>query len=293
MPISKDAHGLPRYMMDCGWWRNGRKWRRRTLAEMGLMTAMVSFANEHGTDGVLPGDVEELAQALSLPLKEVRATLPKLKDRGAIRTLKPEEDDSDIEIVDFLEHNPSRAEVDADRRRKAAASARGNHQRWHVEKGVADPDCEYCTDTTASSDQDSESDTRGSPNGNPGQSPYVSKEGSMDGRKEGTSSSSLVSEEPLGTPPADDDGPPSWAHLEAERQANEPRRPGVEPIHDRTAWVLEAERRAWSQHGAMVAQWRIDESGLTDFDIACRLAQKARTESLLERARRLAAEDTA
>ena len=267
--LAKQADGLPRYMMDCGWWLRGHKWRARTLAEMGLHEAGVSYCNQHGTDGVLPGPVEELAAALGLPLTETKRTLPKLVERKAWKK-RP---DDDYEILGFLDHNPSRAEVNTDRRKKAEKSAKGNHQRWHVEKNEPDKDCPYCF-------------PEGIPQGTVGDSPDESHTESLwmegkDGREgmEGTSSSGFVTEEPPDDrrPKTDDDGPPRWFLIEGERQADLPRRPGISPIADRDAWLAAAAKRVFHQHGAQVAAWLETEPDLTDEQIAKRIAPHQET----------------
>jgi len=49
---------------------------------------------------------------------------------------------------DWLELQPSRADVEAARAEKADAGARGNHQRWHVKKRIKSPDCPYCQEAS-------------------------------------------------------------------------------------------------------------------------------------------------
>jgi len=95
-------------------------------------------------------------------------------------------------------------------------------------------------------------------------------------------------------PPAEDDDPPRWAWIEAERQADLPRRPGVEPIHDRQRWLAQAARRAHAQHGAEVATWHEDgRPPLTDEVIAATIAHFCRTdqpETTAEQAARIRAQ---
>jgi hypothetical protein len=39
---------------------------------------------------------------------------------------------------------PTRAQVEAQRADRQKGADRGNHVRWHVQRGVIDPDCRWC-----------------------------------------------------------------------------------------------------------------------------------------------------
>jgi hypothetical protein len=56
--------------------------------------------------------------------------------------------DSGRELHDYLEHNPSKAEIEermADKKKRAAVGGKKSaHRRWHVERGEYDPECEFC-----------------------------------------------------------------------------------------------------------------------------------------------------
>lgn len=136
--LVKKASGLPRFMMDCGFWRS-RKWAGSGLDEIGLQAAAVSYCYEHSTDGMLPGpDVGDLAAALGVREREAeRAVAKMLKSKRWARRR------SGYEIVGYLDHNPSAAEVDEFRTERASSGAKGNHVRWHKDK--IDPDCEFCS----------------------------------------------------------------------------------------------------------------------------------------------------
>lgn len=261
--IAKKAKGLQRFMLDCGFWQSP-SWRGlRHVAEIGLMAAAVSYCNEHLTDGELPSPDDELASALGLQAKDIRKPLAAFLAAG-----KWVEKDGNYIVVGYLDHNPSRAEVMEDRRRRATAATKANHERWHVEKGVVDPDCVLCPSQNGSHPP-SESDRAPDVDDIPCEASEVT-EGSKPKDAKDVGPSSSRSDLPE-LHPAKDDDPPRWAWLEAERQANLPRRPGVEPIHDHDAWVAKAARRAHARHGAEVTEWRAEEP-LADTAVAARLA---------------------
>lgn len=136
--LVKKARGLPRFMMDCGFWRS-RKWAGAGLDEIGLQAAAISYCYEHSTDGMLPGpDVGDLAAALGVREREAEKAVTKMvkSKRWARRR-------AGYEIVGYLDHNPSAAEVEDFRTERATSGTKGNHVRWHKDK--VDPDCEFCT----------------------------------------------------------------------------------------------------------------------------------------------------
>lgn len=53
-------------------------------------------------------------------------------------------DGSHVEVHDYLDIQRSQAEIAAVKERKSDAGKRGNHRRHHVNKGIRDPECEYC-----------------------------------------------------------------------------------------------------------------------------------------------------
>lgn len=256
--IAKKAKGLQRFMLDCGFWQSPSWKGLRRVAEIGLMAAAVSYCNEHLTDGELPGPIDELASALGLQERDIKKPLDNFLTKA-----KWLQNGDTYTIVGYLDHNPSRREVMDDRARRAASAAKANHERWHVEKGITDPTCDLCPSLNGSKPR-SESDQTRESNGLPciGTEATEATEASelKDAKDVGPSSSS--SEEPLSRQRQDDDDPPSWAWRVAERQAAEPRRPGVEPIHDHASWVAAAARRAYARWGAEVATWDMGEAGI-------------------------------
>lgn len=53
-------------------------------------------------------------------------------------------DDGSVEMHDYLDWQRSAREVSEVAATKRRAGLLGNHKRWHVEKGVVDPGCEWC-----------------------------------------------------------------------------------------------------------------------------------------------------
>jgi hypothetical protein len=52
--------------------------------------------------------------------------------------------DGGYELHDYLDWQPSRAQVAAERAARATAGERGNHRRWHVGRQQPDPACPMC-----------------------------------------------------------------------------------------------------------------------------------------------------
>lgn len=55
-----------------------------------------------------------------------------------------------VVVHDYLEHNSSRDDAAAGVAAMAAGGAKGNHMKWHVNRGVVDPDCPLCESGRAS-----------------------------------------------------------------------------------------------------------------------------------------------
>lgn len=134
--LIRKAKGLPRFMLDCGWWRS-RHWTGAGLAAIGLQTCAISYCYEHGSDGRVPK--EDLALALGLREKEVKGAVAVLLKKGRWVDVGDE-----YEIVGYLGHNPSQAEIEEYRTKKSLAGQAGNHEKWHVKKGIIDAECPLC-----------------------------------------------------------------------------------------------------------------------------------------------------
>jgi hypothetical protein len=123
MGLMKATSGLAKFTAVCGFWRHP-SWLGADLDELGLWAAGISYCYEHGTDGHLPPR-QSLAAGLSLPEKQVRRALEKLLLRG-----RWEDCVTFIEIVGFLDHNPSAREVMDAKARRSKAGKKGAEKRW-------------------------------------------------------------------------------------------------------------------------------------------------------------------
>lgn len=100
-------------------------------AAAGLFVRCGSYCGQHLTDGLVP---KAVAQGYG-----TSAEIRKLLDVGLLV-----EKGGDYAIPDYLEFNPSKSDVDAMRAEKGRGGQRGNHERWHVKRGITDPECEFC-----------------------------------------------------------------------------------------------------------------------------------------------------
>jgi hypothetical protein len=102
------------------------------LAATGLWVRAGSWSSQHLTDGYVPRS--------ALPLLGARAS-------HAVALVKAglwvEELDG-WRFHDWPDYQPSAEETRRARDRAAADGRRGNHRRWHTDRGVRDPDCEFC-----------------------------------------------------------------------------------------------------------------------------------------------------
>lgn len=138
MALGRPARGLPRYYMDCGWYRHPR-FAGLPVEALFVFEAAVGYSTEHATDGLMPAHPEDLAAALGLRASVVKKALPKLLDRHAL-----ERHGDQLRVRGWADHNPTAAEVEARQAERSRSGKRGNHERWHVGKGVVDPSCEFC-----------------------------------------------------------------------------------------------------------------------------------------------------
>lgn len=45
---------------------------------------------------------------------------------------------------DWFEYQPAKADTEAVREKESKYGKRGNHLRWHVSKGIKNPECPFC-----------------------------------------------------------------------------------------------------------------------------------------------------
>lgn len=138
MSLGRPAKGLPRYYMDVGWYRAPR-FVGLPVDALFVFEACVGYCNEHATDGRVPAHPEDLAAVLGLRASIVRKAIRPLIERQALL-----EYEDQLILRDWAEHNPTAAEVEQHTQIKSGAGSYGNHVRWHVQRGLVDPDCTWC-----------------------------------------------------------------------------------------------------------------------------------------------------
>lgn len=139
--LGRTVKGLPRYFMDCGWWRHPR-FAGLTPESLFVFQSIVSYSTEHASDGKTPSDLEDLAAAIGLRFSIVKKAVPPLIKR---EILAP---DGDLLVVrGWADHNPTTAEMEAYQQARSKKGTLGNHKRWHESKGIVHPDCEWCGDS--------------------------------------------------------------------------------------------------------------------------------------------------
>jgi hypothetical protein len=106
------------------------------LAAMGLWVKAGAWSSQHLTDGYVPRSALALLGARSAHAAAlVKAGLWHAELDG-------------WRFHHWTDYQPGALETQALREARSAsrsaAGIRGNHNRWHVAKGVRDPDCEHC-----------------------------------------------------------------------------------------------------------------------------------------------------
>ena len=104
-------------------------------AALGLWVVAGSWCGSNLTDGFIPDHVLPRLIPGSQPLAL------QLVDCGLWRRAK-----GGYRFHDWAQYQPTRDEATAAKTRKSSGGRLGNHRRWHVNKGVKDPSCVYCTD---------------------------------------------------------------------------------------------------------------------------------------------------
>ena len=112
-----------------------RKARKAGKAAMGMWVLAGSWSMDNLTDGFIPEDVALRWGSRTDAERLVVAGL-----------WSPEQHDGEPgwQFHDWSRFQPSAAVTAAVRAKEAEAGARGNHKRWHADRGITDPNCEYC-----------------------------------------------------------------------------------------------------------------------------------------------------
>jgi hypothetical protein len=106
------------------------------LAAMGLWVKALSWSMRYLTDGYVP-----------------RSALPTLGARPghAAQLVKAglwHEELDGWRFHDWLDYQVSASDLRLRGEERSESARRGNHQRWHVERNVREPGCEYCQEAS-------------------------------------------------------------------------------------------------------------------------------------------------
>lgn len=111
-----------------------------SLAAIGLWAVAGSWANDHLTDGDVPGHMIPLLSRGATELADELVTVGLWRRTKTGYRFHQWHADGDGSI-----RNRTRSEVAAEREKKSIGGAIGNHRRWHTGKGTKpDPKCKYC-----------------------------------------------------------------------------------------------------------------------------------------------------
>ena len=112
-----------------------RKARKAGKAAIGVWVLAGSWAMDNLTDGFIPDDV--------LTRWGTRADAGRLVAAG-LWYVDEHNGERGWRFHDWTHFQPSAAVTAATKAKEAEAGLRGNHNRWHVQRGITDPDCAYC-----------------------------------------------------------------------------------------------------------------------------------------------------
>lgn len=247
--LGRPAAGLPRYYMDCGWYRHP-KFRGLPIEALFVFEAGVGYSTEHASDGLMAGDLEQLSLDLGIKHSTVRKGAAALIDRGAWRI-----EGDVIRIAGWADHNPTKGELDEYRQVKSKQGSYGNHRRWHVERNKPDPTCTLCV---------SEGLTANNPTDHPGSD--IASDGSLANRMGwygmGSSSERVATDPPTDPEPgageqssrSDEDLlTATWNRLATHDLDQYLTADERHTIRNRTAWLKQAatQRRDRHEHQAL------------------------------------------
>jgi hypothetical protein len=112
-----------------------RKARKAGKAAMGVWVLAGSWSMDNDTDGFIPDDVLTRWGTET----DARALI-----RVGLWSREEFQGEWGYRFHDWSRFQPSAAVTAAKKAAEAEAGLRGNHKRWHVDRGISDPDCEYC-----------------------------------------------------------------------------------------------------------------------------------------------------
>ncbi len=111
------------------------KTRKAGKAAMGVWVLSGSWSRDNGTDGFIPAGVLTRWGTKSDAARLVAAGLWFADEFDG---------EAGWRFHDWDRFQPGAAVTAAMRAKESEAGIRGNHRRWHAERGITDPTCEYC-----------------------------------------------------------------------------------------------------------------------------------------------------
>ncbi|TDD68590.1 hypothetical protein, partial [Actinomadura rubrisoli] len=94
------------------------------------------WCSRHLTDGRMP--------AATWHKRGTPKARRELVDSGLVEQL----DDRTVRFHDYLEHQRSAAEVEEMKAARSQGGTYGGHVRWHLNRGITDPECSHCDNST-------------------------------------------------------------------------------------------------------------------------------------------------
>lgn len=112
-----------------------RKSRKAGKAAMGVWVLAGSWCGSSGTDGFVPENV--------LSRWGTRRDAQQLVEAGF---WLPDEHDGERgwRFHDWLVYQPDARTIRLKQEAESAGGTYGNHKRWHLRRGVLDPQCKFC-----------------------------------------------------------------------------------------------------------------------------------------------------
>lgn len=116
---------------------------------MGLWVMAGSWCADHLTDGFIP---DYMAERMDRDCEDHAAQLVE----AGLWLVAEKGGDKGWQFHEWVEQQPTREEVQTAAAKKSSGGKLGNHRRWHVEAGKADPHCPFCSDVPSQRDRSSD-----------------------------------------------------------------------------------------------------------------------------------------
>lgn len=98
---------------------------------IGLWTRAGAWSSQQLTDGFIPAEIARMLGS--------KKEAERLCDIGLWFAC-----DGGYRFWQWAERNPVQSDVRAAREAEGHAGTLGNHRRWHVKRGINNPDCKFC-----------------------------------------------------------------------------------------------------------------------------------------------------